>query len=160
MNNINISDEKLSFYKSAFDNFDKDKDGYINLSFIIDLMKSVKIDISQEDSSIFISEFDIEKNGKISFQEFILFILRKVRDGPDGEIENFKELYGLLTNGSNNLTKEKLKMVMNGISDKMGLLEKITDEEINQMLMEANNNEESGELSCDDFIKMINRVYK
>jgi len=160
MNNINISDEKINFFKSAFETFDKDKDGYIDLTFLIDLMKAVKLEISQEESSTIINELDVEKNGKLSFTEFVLFILRKYKEEADKELDDYKEVFRLFDNtDSNKISFDKFKVIINGISEKLGLVDKITDEDIEQMLKEANNNEQTKELSFENFVKMINKKF-
>ena len=48
MNNssINNSNEKILFFKSCFDSFDTDKDGFIGLNFKMELLKTIKIDLN------------------------------------------------------------------------------------------------------------------
>jgi len=161
MNKINISDEKLLFFKSAFEAFDKDKDGFIDLNFFIDLIKATKIEVSQEESSSFISELDFEKNGKLSFNEFMLFILRKYKEEQVNEIDDYKEVFKLYDNsGSNKITMDKFKNLINAISENAGIAEKINDEEVELMFKEANNNENSNELTFENFVKMINKKFR
>jgi len=158
MNKINISDEKLIFFKSAFDAFDIDKDGFIELNIFIDLMKATKIDVSQEESSNFISVMDFEKNVKLSFNEFMIFILRKYKEEQVNEIDDFKEVFNLYdSDGSNKITKEKFKVLMNAVAQNAGRADKITDEEIQLMFKEANNNENTDCLTFENFVKMINK---
>lgn len=160
MNKINITDEKLKYFKSAFDTFDKDKDGLIDLNFFIELIKAAKIEVNQEESSSFISEMDFEKNGKISFNEFMLFILRRYKEEQVNEIEDYNEVFKMLDNsGNNKINKEKLKILINTLSANAGIAEKITDEEIDLMFNEANNNEDSNELTFENFTKMINKKF-
>lgn len=160
MNKINISDEKLLFFKNAFETFDKDKDGFIELSFFIDLIKATKIEVTQEESSTFISELDFEKNGKLSFNEFMLFILRKYKEEQVNEINDYKEVFDLFdSNGSSKITKEKLKVLINAVAENAGMLDKITDEEVELMLKEANNNENSDVLTFENFVKIMNNKF-
>lgn len=152
---MNISDLRLGFFKSAFDTFDKDKDGYIELNFILELMKSIKIDITQEESSSIINELDIEKNGKIHFNEFMLFILRKYKEPNINENEDMKEVYQQLDPTGAGLNKEKLKLLINTISQKNGLLDKIKDEELDQMISEAENDDNKDIISFEAFMRIM-----
>ena len=157
MTNIIISNEKLNFFKKAFETFDTNKDGFIELNFLLDLMKSVKIQISQEESSSIINELDVEKNGKISCNEFLLFISRKYNDGVN-ETEDLKEAFQVLDiSGNNKLIKDELRFILNNICEKMGNNIKITDEELEQMFLEANDNEKKDYISFENIEKMINK---
>ena len=44
-----LSDEELQAYKKAFDHFDKNKDGTINITELGEVMKSLGKDPSQEE---------------------------------------------------------------------------------------------------------------
>ena len=52
-----LSDEELQAYKKAFDHFDKNKDGTINITELGEVMKSLGKDPSQEELTGNISFF-------------------------------------------------------------------------------------------------------
>mgnify|MGYP000991420818 CR=1 FL=1 len=156
-NSINISNEKITFFKNCFDTFDTDKDGFIGLNFIMDLLKNVKIDLDQNEYQNFVNELDFEKSGKINFDEFILLILRKYKEGPVNEVDDYKDSFNFISNGKDKLNKERLRNLFDVITSKCGMDSKITDDELNEMFKEANYGDENSEINFESFLKYINK---
>eukprot|EP00340_Litonotus_pictus_P001992 CAMPEP_0170526000 /NCGR_PEP_ID=MMETSP0209-20121228/11462_1 /TAXON_ID=665100 ORGANISM="Litonotus pictus, Strain P1" /NCGR_SAMPLE_ID=MMETSP0209 /ASSEMBLY_ACC=CAM_ASM_000301 /LENGTH=116 /DNA_ID=CAMNT_0010815589 /DNA_START=57 /DNA_END=407 /DNA_ORIENTATION=- len=77
-----------------------------------------------------IAEVDIDGNGNINFQEYISLMARRMRDG-DLE-EEMKQVFRLFDRDGNGLIgASELKSLMIGIG------EKITDDEVEDMIREA-----------------------
>lgn len=68
------SEEKLNAIKSAFEYFDKDRSGHIDLEELSHTMDRLGYDLSYEEVAQILSRFDADNNGQISFDEFAQFI--------------------------------------------------------------------------------------
>jgi hypothetical protein len=62
--------ESKQAIKQIFDNFDKDRSGFVDKSELIAIAKELGQDMKQEEVDKLMKVVDINKDGKISFQEF------------------------------------------------------------------------------------------
>ncbi len=59
--------------KELFDFFDKNSDGYISKSELIELVDVLLDEKGLSRSTQFLNEFDLNKDNKIDFDEFLVF---------------------------------------------------------------------------------------
>lgn len=127
---FDVPDSRLKEYRDAFELFDKDKDGTITAKELANVMKSLNQDPSEQELNEMIAEVDIDGNGNINFQEYLSLMARRMRDG-DLEKE-MQQVFRLFDRDGNGLIgASELKALMIGIG------EKITDEEVEDMIREA-----------------------
>lgn len=62
-------------YLTTFKNFDLDNDGYITQKELAECMKKVHPDTTDEEIEVIMEALDSNKDGKISFQEFLNYFV-------------------------------------------------------------------------------------
>ena len=65
-----IPENRIKDFREAFEIFDKDKDGYITAKELIQVMKSLNQDPSEQEINEMIKQVDLDNNGRIDFNEF------------------------------------------------------------------------------------------
>ena len=66
----NLSEEKITEFRAAFELFDKDRDGTITTKELGILMRNLGRNPSEEELKQMIREVDLDGNGTIDFKEF------------------------------------------------------------------------------------------
>ncbi len=145
MNDLN--EEKLIELREAFEIFDRDKDGFITIKELGEVMKNLGQAPTESEIQDIINEIDIDGNGNIDFKEFLGLMSRKMRD-TDTEEELMEAFKVFDRDGNNFITSSELKHVM------MALGEKVTDEEVDEMIREADINND-GCINYDEFVRMV-----
>ena len=142
-----LTEDKITEFKEAFEIFDKDKDGFIKIKELGEIMRNLGQNPSDADLQDMINEVDIDGNGNIDFKEFLGLMARKMRDTDSDEelIEAFKVFD---RDGNGLISSQELKHVM------VSLGEKITDEEVAEMIKEADSDGD-GYINYEEFVKMI-----
>ena len=128
--NDHLTEEKIQEFKEAFEIFDKDKDGYITVKELGEIMKQLNQLPSELELQDMINEVDVDGNGNIDFKEFLGLMARKMRD-TDTEEELIEAFKVFDRDGNGLISAGELKHVM------ISLGEKITDEEVEEMIKEA-----------------------
>ena len=72
--NSNEQDEDLI---ECFKSFDRDGKGFINYSDLKANLKKDREEISDEDCKLIFDNTDVDKDGKISFKDFMLMMMSK-----------------------------------------------------------------------------------
>lgn len=125
-----ITEKKIAEFREAFEIFDRDNDGYITIKELAEIMRNLGNAPSEGEIQDMIAEVDIDGNGNINFQEYISLMARRMRDG-DLE-EEMKQVFKLFDrDGNGKIDASELKSLMIGIG------EKITDDEVDDMIREA-----------------------
>mmetsp|Transcript_12836 Transcript_12836/g.39506 ORF Transcript_12836/g.39506 Transcript_12836/m.39506 type:complete len:152 (+) Transcript_12836:179-634(+) len=142
-----LSEEKIKEFREAFLLFDKDRDGTITVAELGKVMRSLDQSPSEQALKQMISEVDADGNGSIDFAEFLTLMARKMKhsDGQDEIREAFKVFD---KDGSGKISANELWAVLT----KLG--EKLTEEEANEMIKEADLNGD-GEIDYQEFVKMM-----
>ena len=131
--NDHLTEDKIAELKEAFEIFDKDKDGYITIKELGEIMKNLGQAPTESELQDMINEVDMDGNGNIDFKEFIGLMSRKMRD-TDTEKELMEAFKVFDRDGNNFITNEELKQVM------LTLGEMVTYEEVYEMIREADTN--------------------
>lgn len=142
-----ISDVKLREYREAFENFDKDHNGSISIKELASMMKSLGQNPTDQELREIISEVDIDGNGHIDFNEFVIIMQKRSKEtDPGDEIIAAFRVFDKEGNGT--LSTKELRHIMTTIGDKL------TDEEVDQMIEEADIDGD-GIINYEEFVRMM-----
>ncbi|XP_066316287.1 calmodulin-like protein 4 [Miscanthus floridulus] len=142
-----LTDEQRLAFQEAFSLFDKNGDGCITMEELAAVTRSLGLDPSDQELNDMMSEVDTDGNGIIDFQEFLSLIARKMKDG-DGD-EELKEAFEVLDKDQNGfISPVELRTVMTNLGEKM------TEEEVEQMIREADTDGD-GQVNYDEFVLMM-----
>merc|ERR1719191_329189 len=94
-----------------------------------------------------ISEVDKDRSGTIDFPEFLTMMARKMKDS-DSEEEVRKAFRVFDKDGNGFISAAELRHIMTNLG------EKLTDEEVDEMLREADIDGD-GQINYEEFVKMM-----
>jgi len=137
--------------KAAFDFFDTNRNGTIELEELDSAMKSLGYRMTEEELRKMIAESDVNGDGEIDFQEFVE-MMKKVniqmekREGTD-LIEAFKYFD---QDDSGYISRQNLSDVMKSLG------EELSEQDLNEMMLIADINKD-GVVDFDEFVLVIDR---
>merc|ERR1712186_169640 len=135
---------QIAEFKEAFSLFDKDGDGTITTKELGTVMRSLGQNPTEAELQDMINEVDADGNGTIDFPEFLSLMARKMKD-TDTE-EELIEVFDRDGNGF--ISAAELRHVMTNLG------EKLTDEEVDEMIREADVDGD-GQINYEEFVKMM-----
>ncbi|KAL0897548.1 hypothetical protein Bca101_081509 [Brassica carinata] len=155
-----LTDDQISEFKEAFSLFDKDGDGqtFLLLKLILltgcittkelgTVMRSLGQNPTEAELQDMINEVDADGNGTIDFPEFLNLMARKMKD-TDSE-EELKEAFRVFDKDQNGfISAAELRHVMTNLG------EKLTDEEVDEMIREADVDGD-GQINYEEFVKVM-----
>ncbi|XWS13737.1 hypothetical protein CRYUN_Cryun36dG0063700 [Craigia yunnanensis] len=145
-----LSEEQVVDFKEAFCLFDKDGDGCITVEELATVIRSLDQNPTEEELRDMISEVDADGNGAIEFAEFLNLMANKMKE-TDAEDE-LKEAFKVFDKDQNGyISANELRHVM------INLGEKLSDEEVEQMIKEADLDGD-GQVNYEEFVKMMTTV--
>ncbi|KAE8698277.1 Calmodulin-like protein 11 [Hibiscus syriacus] len=145
-----LTEEQVTELKEAFDFFDKDGDGCITVEELATVIRSLDQNPSDQELQDTINEADADGNGTIEFSEFLNLMAKKMQES-DAE-EELKEAFKVFDKDLNGyISASELRNVM------MKLGEKLSDEEVEQMIREADLDGD-GQVNYDEFVKMMTTI--
>ena len=150
MNDLNdqtISEQAINEFKEAFNIFDKDKDGYITIKELDQIMKKLGQAPTESELQNMINEVDIDGNGTIDFREFLGIMTKKLKetDSEDELIEVFKIFD---SDGNGLINSNELLNVM------VTLGENANKTEIEELIKEVDHDGD-GFINFEEFIRLI-----
>jgi calmodulin len=111
------------------------------------VMRSLGQNPTEAELQDMINEVDADGNGTIDFPEFLNLMARKMKD-TDSE-EELKEAFKVFDKDGNGfISAAELRHVMTNLG------EKLTDEEVDEMIREADVDGD-GQVNYDEFVKMM-----
>lgn len=143
----NLSEEKITEFKAAFELFDKDRDGTITTKELGILMRNLGQNPSEEELKQMIREVDLDGNGTIDFKEFLCLMVKKMK-GTDTEEELLEAFKVFDRDGNGYITSHELRYIMTNLG------EGLTPEEVEEMVKEADLDND-GQIDYDEFVKMM-----
>ena len=143
----NLSEEQVGEFKEAFALFDKDGDGTITTKELGTVMRSLGQNPTEAELQDMINEVDVDGNGTIDFPEFLSLMARKMKD-TDTEEELIEAFKVFDRDGNGLISAAELRHVM------MNLGEKLTDEEADEMIREADIDGD-GHINYEEFVRMM-----
>merc|ERR1711976_403676 len=142
-----LTEEQISEFKEAFSLFDKDGDGTITTKELGTVMRSLGQNPTEAELQDMINEVDADGNGTIDFPEFLSLMARKIKD-TDTE-EELREAFKVFDRDGNQLiSAAELRQVMTTLG------EKLTDEEVDEMIREADVDGD-GQINYEEFVRMM-----
>ncbi len=144
---MEFSQNQISELKEAFALFDRDGDGSITTKELGIVMRQLGQNPTDGELQDMIHEIDVDGNGTIDFNEFLTLMAMK---GQDQDIEEeLLEAFKIFDrDGNGSISAAELRYAM------MNLGEKLTDEEVNDMILEADINSD-GQIDFEEFKRMM-----
>ena len=145
----NFSDEQIAEFKEAFSLFDSNGDGTISVLELGTVMRNLDKTSNPTENELqeMINEVDKNGNGTIEFNEFLMLMAKQLEaDEEERELRSAFTVFDKDGNGF--ISKEELKQVMKNLG------ERLTNEEIDQMVKEADDNGD-GMVDYKEFVKMM-----
>jgi len=126
--------------RTAFNLFDKDGKGTIGKSDLKQLLKDMKVELTDEELKDILNDVDEDGSGQIEFKEFKAFMTREM-----SEAQRLKEIFELFdSDGDGYISIPELRKTLKQCDYK------VTDEGIEQIMKEADINKD-GKISFDEF---------
>ncbi|CAF1102681.1 unnamed protein product [Adineta ricciae] len=121
-----LTEEQIAEFKEAFSLFDKDGDGTITTKELGTVMRSLGQNPTEAELQDMINEVDADGNGTIDFPEFLT----------------------MMAHGNGFISAAELRHVMTNLG------EKLTDEEVDEMIREADIDGD-GQVNYEEFVTMM-----
>ncbi|KAK2194832.1 bifunctional EF-hand domain/EF-Hand 1 [Babesia duncani] len=142
-----LSEEQIAEFKEAFSLFDKDGDGSITTKELGTVMRSLGQNPTEAELQDMINEIDSSGSGAIDFPEFLILMARKMKEG-DTEEELVQAFKVFDRDGNGFISAQELRHVMTNLG------EKLTNEEVEEMLREADVDGD-GRINYEEFVKLM-----
>ncbi|CDI79520.1 calmodulin, putative [Eimeria praecox] len=142
-----LTEEQIAEFKEAFSLFDKDGDGTITTKELGTVMRSLGQNPTEAELQDMINEVDADGNGTIDFPEFLTLMARKMKD-TDSEEELIEAFKVFDRDGNGLISAAELRHVMTNLG------EKLTDEEVDEMIREADIDGD-GQINYEEFVGMM-----
>ncbi|XP_078160647.1 calmodulin-like 11 [Carex rostrata] len=147
----NLTPEQISELHQVFLLFDRNNDGCISREELAVVIHQLGLNPTEVDLLDMIREVDIDGNGTIEFHEFISLMSRKLMETETEMDEEMKEAFKVFDKDQNGLiSPTELRNVM------MNLGEKLSDEEVAQMISEADLDGD-GYVNYNEFVHIMNK---
>ena len=145
-----LTEEQKQEIKEAFDLFDTDGSGAIDAKELKVAMRALGFEPKKEEVKKMMSEADREGSGTISYKDFLEMMQTKMAErDPIEEIKKAFKLFDAEEKGK--IGFKDLKRVAKELGENM------TDEELNEMIEEADRDGD-GEISEEDFIRIMKKT--
>ncbi|CAM5083765.1 unnamed protein product [Natator depressus] len=142
-----LAEEQIAEFKEAFSLFDKDGNGSITTGELGTVMRSLGQNPTEAELQDMIGELDTDGSGTVDFPEFLSLMARKMRD-MDSE-EAIREAFRVFDeDGIGYISAVELRHVMTNLG------EKLTDEEVDEMIKEADA-DGNGQVNYEEFVRMM-----
>ena len=176
MGDEQLTEEQIAEFKEAFSLFDKDGDGTITTKELGTVMRSLGQNPTEAELQDMINEVDADGNGTIDFPEFCTLMARKMKD-TDSE-EELKEAFRVFDKDGNGfisaaeLRHSMPRRMLQPPASLFGVIrdsracpptpatvmtnlgEKLTDEEVDEMIREADIDGD-GQINYEEFVKVM-----
>jgi Ca2+-binding EF-hand superfamily protein len=152
-----LKNKEYKDYRQAFEMFDKNKDGNIDISELENILKSVGHTPSRQDVLDVFRDVDKNQDGKIEFREFLYLMKQQtVVDELTGNSTlklNVKAAFDMFdSDHDGKLTFSDIKNLMNTIGEKM------TDQEI-KLLIKAADLDKDGFINFQEFVQAMTNMH-
>jgi len=147
-----LTEDQIHELREAFSLFDKDGSGTISNDELEVVMKSLGQNPTQGELKQMIQEVDVDGNGEVDFDEFLL-MMKKQMQARDVDSEMREAFRVFDRNGDGQISPMELRNVMTSLG------EKLTEEEISEMMKEADL-DGNGFIDFEEFVHMVSNIDK
>lgn len=142
-----LTEEQIAVFKQAFSVFDRNSDGTISIKELGALLRSLGQNPTEAELQEIISEVDADESGTLEYSEFQALMVKRMKDsGCEDEIRSAFRVFDKDGNGL--ISAAELRHALTNFGEKM------TDEEVDQMIREADVNGD-GHIDYEEFIKRV-----
>ncbi|CAL0302534.1 unnamed protein product [Lupinus luteus] len=142
-----LSHDQITEFREAFSLFDKDGNGCITTKELGTVIRTLRRNLTEAELKDMINEVDANGNVTIDFREFLNLMAGKMRN-TDSE-EDLKEAFHVFDKDQNGfISAAELHHVITNLG------EKLTDEEVDEMIREADVDGD-GQINYDEFVKVM-----
>ncbi|XP_004606065.1 centrin-1 [Sorex araneus] len=145
-----LTEEQKQEVREAFDLFDADGSGTIDVKELKVAMRALGFEPRKEEMKKMISEVDKEGTGKISFNDFLAVMTQKMAE-KDTKEEILKAFRLFDDDETGKISFRNLKRVASELG------ENLTDEELQEMIDEADRDGD-GEVNEDEFLRIMKKT--
>merc|ERR1712091_694775 len=138
-----LSEEQIEEIREAFNLFDADNSGAIDIRELKAAMRALGFEVKKEELKKMISDIDNDGNGDIDFGEFLEMMTGKM--GEKDTREDIEKVFKLFDD--DNTVKISLRNLRR-VAQELG--ENIDEEELQDMINQANRDGD-GEINLDEF---------
>uniref|UniRef100_A0A8C5R918 Troponin C, skeletal muscle n=1 Tax=Leptobrachium leishanense TaxID=445787 RepID=A0A8C5R918_9ANUR len=144
---------RVQEFKAAFDMFDTDGGGDISTKELGTVMRMLGQTPTKEELDAIIEEVDEDGSGTIDFEEFLVMMVRQMKEDAQGKSEEeLAECFRIFDkNADGYIDSEELAEILRSSG------ESITDEEIEELMKDGDKNND-GKIDFDEFLKMMEGV--
>ncbi|EDW16097.1 calmodulin-related protein 97A [Drosophila mojavensis] len=147
MNPADLTEEQIADFKEAFLLFDKENSGVINSRQLGNLMRSLGQNPTDIELKDMLNDVDVTGKEQIDFDKFCSLMCRHAQENDLDE--EFREAFMIFDRNEDGfISPAELRFVMANLG------EKLTDEEIDDMIREADFDGD-GKIDYEEFIYMI-----
>ncbi|XP_036279833.1 centrin-4 [Pipistrellus kuhlii] len=147
---IELNETQKQEIKEAFDLFDVDGSGTIGVKELKIAMRALGFEPKKEEVKKLIAEIDKERTGTISFEDF--FAMMSIKMSEKDEKEELLKAFKLFDDdATGTITLNNIKRV----AEELG--ETLTDDELQEMLDEADHDRDGG-INEDEFLRMMQKT--
>ncbi|XP_059025000.1 centrin-4 isoform X1 [Mustela lutreola] len=147
---LELNETQKQEIKEAFDLFDVDGSGTIDVKELKIAMQALGFDPKKEEIKKMIAEIDKEGTGTITFEDF--FAIMSVKMSEKNEKEEILKAFKLFDDDdTGSITLNNIKRVAKELG------ENLTDDELKEMLDEADCDRD-GEINEEEFLRMMKRT--
>lgn len=132
--------------KDMFKLFDKDGDNTLSTDELSKALKSIGVCLTYKEIQVAIKEITKNKKGKIEFKEFRDFLVRQYKH-KSLEAQARESFRIFDRDGNGTIDRKELKHAMKMLG------EDLTDDEVEQMMKEADENGD-GKINFDEFLRL------
>ncbi|XP_052702490.1 uncharacterized protein LOC128179047 isoform X2 [Crassostrea angulata] len=145
---------EVDMYRDAFNFFDKSKKGYLvadDFERALTTINSItETPTSREDAESLVREYDVNGDGKITFEELVVSIVKR-KETKDKDSELQKLFQNFDSDGDGALNKGELIALLGSIQ------EKVSATDIDEILADFDENE-TGLMQYNDFVKIMKQL--
>ena len=145
-----MTDEQRQDIKEAFDLFDSEGTGVIDIKELKVAIRALGFEPKKEEIKKMIAEIDKDGTGKLSFDDFLSLMTVKMAE-KDSKEEILKAFRLFDDDETGTISFKNLKRVAKELG------ENLTDEELQEMIDEADRDGD-GEVNQDEFLRIMKKT--
>jgi len=149
-----LTEDEVMEIKEAFDLFDGDKSGEIDVEELKQALKNLGIDAKNQTLNNMMQDLDGDGNDKIDFDEFINMMTAKMSDRDTRE--DLKKVYTLFLGEDAGAAPEKKITITHLRRVAKELNENMTEEELKEMIQRADLNQDSS-VDFEEFYQIMTK---